>query len=225
MNVSFEIVSIAVSIIAGIISLALTIFMNNKYQKSEQKKLQVIEERQLDAVLNSDNLIDIGIYLDKVIGNFTTYEYVSNTNISKKVDDYISKIEAFVGTEVKTKQEIETLKPETEVKKIPVLDDFIKVIDEINSGEIWNGLARLRRFIEKTLRDIAEKKGVAIDRPLSAGQLLHMLSSKEVISEDIFEEFRYAITIANRAIHGEDISLEEARQAVSYAAMGFSKLD
>jgi hypothetical protein len=66
---------------------------------------------------------------------------------------------------------------------------------------------------------------VAIDRPLSAGQLLHMLSSKEVISEDIFEEFRYAITIANRAIHGEDISLEEARQAVSYAAMGFSKLD
>lgn len=222
----FETVAITLSVTSGLISSLITFWSLYYTRRSREKKLQEAKEEQFKSAIQSDDLATLGNYLDTVIGKFNIYEYITDVKVSGKVDTFLSILKEFVGTEDEVTQEIrETSTPAIIEKVRPLPYEFDKILTELHSGEMWNGLARLRRHIEITLRNLANTKDVSIERPLSAGYLLNLLLQREVIQQDVFSNLKYAVTISNKAIHGFDVTMAEAEEAVSNASTGLAKLN
>ena len=142
--------------IASIASLVLTIttFLFATYSKNS--KLQKAEEGKFVKAMQSDSITEIGSYLDDTLGQFTIHEYTSSHQVAKRVDQYIERIQDFVGTEEQIKIAPTTEPPEEielEYKDLP--QPFLPIFEELRTGEPWNALARLRRLIEMRLRDPA----------------------------------------------------------------------
>lgn len=78
---------------------------------------------------------------------------------------------------------------------------------EISKGEVWNGLARLRRAIEIRLYEIARQYGETGQR-MSVSALLDKLMRREVIPQEAVRHLKHAVAIANRGIHGENVTRE-----------------
>ena len=205
--------------IASILSLLLTTITFVLADYSKRNKLQKAEESKFMQAMQSDSISQIGFYLDDTLGQFTIHEYTSSTQVAKRVDQYIERIQDFVGTEEKIKVAPTTEPPEEiglEYKDLP--EPFLPIFNELRIGEPWNALARLRRLIEMRLRNRAISLGFK-DRILkSAGQILRILVDRKYVKPNIFEMLQYSITICNRAIHGIDISQDEAEQAI-YSAV------
>lgn len=215
----------------GLISIFVTIFSVIYYYNSRKNKLLEAQEKKFKNAMASDDLITVGNFLYNTIGDFNVYEYVSSIDVSKTVDKCFEKLLFFIKTDAELKQEIDEIKDEIEEVKytteleIPpdLFEDFTKLLVELNSGESWNALARLRRSIEITLNEIAEANGIIFNR-LSAGQLLNVLIRKKIIPIEAMSHLKYAISVCNQAIHGRDVSMNEAQEAVFHASIGLKIL-
>jgi len=105
-----------------------------------------------------------------------------------------------------------------------VQPELQKALETLRSGEAWNALARVRRYIEVVLRQRVQQSSISSERPLSAGQLLNLLARKERLPAHVAEGLRYALAVCNRAIHGLDVTLEEAEEALFHAAAALDAL-
>ena len=192
-------------------------------KRSKEDKLKQADEKIFRKALNSDDLKILGSYVDKVIGKFSVCEYVSNPDVSNKVDSYLEKLKSFVGTDTEVQTQIKEIEHPAEIRKpLKYPKELERVNAGLRTGEIWNALARLRRHIEITLREAAEVKGIPIEyyRYASARNLLNLLKDRQVVSPIVHESLTYAIAICNKAIHGLDVSSSEAEDAISYATNG-----
>lgn len=218
MNSIFEIIVSIISVIAGLTSGIITLFNYVISKKNEKTKLQKSEEKRFQQILSSDNIDVLGNYLDEIIGKFNIYEYSTNPKISHRVNTYIDRIQHYVGTidEIK-KEELPKRKPKIKdfTEKLP--NEYQTILNELETGEHWNALARLRRHIEIFLKKIAISKGLLKEEFTSAGRLLSLLERNEIISKNSAKKLGYSISICNRAIHGLDVSLEEAQEAIYLA--------
>ncbi len=221
----FETIASSVSVVVGAISIVFTLSSLVSSLWATHHKLREAQKQRFQSVLESDNLIVVGSYLDEVIGNCNVYEYVSNRNVSKTVDSYLEKLRFFVGADTEVEQQIRETKTPPKIK-VPssVSDEFDKVLTELRSGEVWNALARLRRHIEITLRGIAKAKDIQLGRSPSAGYLLNALFRSGLISKDVFSNLKYAITVCNKAIHGLEVNWSEAEEATLHASIALGKL-
>jgi hypothetical protein len=94
-------------------------------------------------------------------------------------------------------------------------------------GEVWNGLARMRRHIEIQLNQYISNLDPALaDRNsrLSAGRLLAVLVRLGRISERSEKQLRYALDVANAGIHGNDVSVAQAQEAWEAGVRGLALL-
>ena len=224
MILPFEMVTSGLSVAAGLVSISYTILKLISSIILTHSKLHKAQEQRFQSILESDNLTVVGSYLDDVIGNFNLYEYVSNRNVSERIDRYLEKLRSFIGTDAEVKQQIKETKIPSKIKeRLVISDPFDRILTELRSGEIWNALARLRRYIEISLREIARAEDIRIERP-TAGQLLNVLSRRRLIPGEVLSNLKYAITVCNKAIHGVEVNWEEAEAAALHANFGLRRL-
>lgn len=219
-----EVIFSSFAAVAGTASIALTLISRISSSRAIHRKLREAQESRFQSVLESDDLTVVGHYLDDVIGNFNVYEYVSNPKVSKTVNSYLEKLRFFVGTDTEVEQQVEDTKVPPKIKvPPPIPDEFDKILTELRSGEVWNALARLRRHVEITLRKVAKNNHVILEHP-SAGSLLNALSRSEFISKNSFSNLKYAVMFCNKAVHGQEVSLKEAEEAIFHASIGLEAL-
>jgi len=206
-------------------SLAATLTSLLVARRSAKAKLRAAADMRLQQVLESGDLRDVGCYLDEVVGNFCVREYVSDSQVARTVDAYVARLEAFVGTDAgMAKQLADAAHPPEAAQPLPLPAELQKALETLRSGEPWNALARVRRYLEMTLRQMARQVAVTSDRPLSAGQLVNLLSRKELLPPHAQESLRYAIAVCNKAIHGLDVTAQEAEDALFHAAAAIHAL-
>ena len=225
MTSAFEILVSSASVVTGLLSLVATLWSYYGGFRSERSKLQQAEEQRFQLVLESDDLRTVGSYLDDVVGKFNIYEYSSNPKVSKTVDAYLEKLVSFVGTEAQMEQQSGEPQPLSRVQTSQAIPgEFDKVLTELRTGETWNALARLRRHLEITLRQVAYAKDIRLERASSAGYLLDILLRDGSIPQDAYHGLKYAVSVCNRAVHGLDVGLDEAEKAVQYASIGLGRI-
>lgn len=212
-------------------SLTLSVWDKIRSHRAAKKKLHAAEAKSFEAALASDQLEILGEYLDTTIGAFDVSEYVANKEIAGRVDRYIARILSFVGTDEQIAKD-ENVQPPMAQRTLDIsaaVEDHIEhpfdsFLAEVAEGEPWNALAKLRRYLEMELRNIALSLGFKERHLRSAGQIVRVLADKAGVDMDALQSVSYAISVSNRAIHGRDVSTAEAEEAVWNAAMGLRQL-
>ena len=193
---------------------------------AERKKLRAAKETRFQVVLESNSISELGSYLDEVIGKFQIREYGENETIRNKVNAYLEKIQDFVGTR-------EEIQLEPTIKQPPPLaapfmeelpSQFQSVYTELQTGEPWNALAKLRRIVEGRLFDLASTYDIKIMKRYGAGNILKILAERNLVDPKTVERLRFAIGLSNKAIHGENVSFEDAEMAIRQAGLALREL-
>lgn len=216
-----------VSLVGGLGSLAPTLVSAVRVVLAERAKLRAAEEKRFRRALGSDDIAVVGRYLEDTIGAFNLREYASNAKVAERVNAYLERLGDFLKTDAEIEQQMrEAGQPTTAPSSMAPPKELDAVRAELRSGGIWNALARLRRHIEIVLRGIALANG-AVDKEAtsSAGQLLRLLSRHQVVPSSAFSNLRYAVAVCNKAIHGFEVSADEAEAALAYAVVGLRDLN
>lgn len=233
-----EAVTFSLAILAGIVSVLLTMISTFVLRWSLRKRLAVVDDEKFNEVIRSDNPFVINSYLRNTIGSFTVYEYVTSDSVSRKLDTLVTQLERYILTDSemqRQKNEVKQKPPPVKKGKLEIAE-LKKVINDLRYGEKWAGLTRLRRYIEQQMKfqltsplaagftqlantEQMMKKQARIDR-LTAGKLLDEVMKTKIISKDTFEHLMYAILVCNKGIHGETVSDDEAESAVYHADIG-----
>ena len=211
--VNIELVATYLSLIFTMLVVIVSLF---NYIKTS-RKIDQAKEDGFQKALDASDLNTLGNYLDETLGRFTIQEITTNPTASLKVKTYFGRVKDFLGAEKEIKQI--SSKPRVN-KQVKVSGEFEKIIEELDNGEAWNSLARLRRYIEIKLRELAEKKGLRFKRQPSAGRLLNELLKKDFVSPRANDLLRYSISVANSAVRGEDVSFTVAQHAIFSALRG-----
>lgn len=194
--------------------------LTNKEKKATQDKFE--------ETLKSDDLATLGSFLDNVIGKFTIHEYVSNENVMKMLDSYIDRVQNYVGTAGKFTEagnnNKESRLGESSRYLYEPLYNIDDIEEEISHGEIWNGLARLRRLIEYNLKEYATNKGVKVPVNIGAGGIVKYLHRKELIPAPFARELEEAVRICNKAVHGSVLETAEPYRALEIYRKFLSKI-
>ena len=222
----FQALTAIVSLIAGLSSLAATLASVLIAWTERIRKLREAKHQRLNEVLDSSDLGVVGSYLDEVIGGFNVYEYVTAEDVATTVDRYLDKLKWFVSTDADIARAAELAGggPEPE-DAVGMADELKTALREVRWGEVWNGLARLRRHIELRLRSIAARGDYWADKTSSAGALLRAAVRLEVISEEDYDWLASAVAVCNEAVHGGDVGRDQAERAVRVAAAVLGRLD
>jgi hypothetical protein len=85
-------------------------------------------------------------------------------------------------------------------------------------------LANLRLEIEKRLRHVAQKQGLAVDQ-LSVGPLLRRLQDLGMITEDEHRVLGNLLSLLNRAVHGAEVDSKAADWAIDIGSQLLAALD
>jgi hypothetical protein len=188
-----------------------------------RKKIEEINQERFRQALASESLATLGSYLDTALGNFSVAEYAENTEARTRVNVFLSKLQDFVGLSEGLAEKRELgVPPEPLHAPVPDLD-LQKVESRIEQGALWDALAALRRTIEVRLIDLARERGLTIPSQPGAGRVLRLLREREVLPEEAAKNLQYAIEIANRGVHGVEVTTDEAIAALRQAQAGLLK--
>lgn len=224
--------------ILGIASLIITGISKVVDHLGQKKALKELKEKEFENLLDSTDLIRLGTYLDDEIGKLSISHYVDNEKLNEKVDKLTNRLLSYVGTEDKIREEkaqhVETIENKKEKAHFlkenwpypeKVLNEIEKIFKELYTGETWNALAKLRRFVEEFLTDLTIKNKILVDgKKKSVIKLIDILYSNRVIDTEIRNDLKFSTFICNRAIHGEDVKGEDAEAAIYVAAKAIESL-
>lgn len=106
------------------------------------------------------------------------------------------------------------------------IEETINSISALVESDPILALAKLRIELEKALNRLFRMthKEDKSKRVVSPMQLIHRLSSEEILPKDIARTTREVMSICNRAIHGEDIRKQDAESVVESGASLLIKL-
>lgn len=127
-------------------------------------------------------------------------------------------------------KEIRKIKEEVE-NRLPVKEDnlergypfeiTIDNIKQLGKTDHILALAKLRIELEKSLNKLYQLNNFGNKsnrRQLPLGRLVYELTNKDIISQDIAASIRDVTSICNRAIHGEDVRVDDAMSIIDIGA-------
>jgi hypothetical protein len=209
-SVPLEEVLAVVSAAVGLIAGAVSAWTTAATQRQTKAAIQRVDTTSPDAVLSSLDLDALGEYVYQTLGAIPISEYARDGGARHNIAAALQEIERFV-TEDEAAVPAASADETTETS-------FARAQKALAEGDIWQALARLRRTIEIDLRSRAEQHGVEVTQRAGAGQLLQLLRRAQAIPEESVGLLRYAIDVANKAIHGEPVSLAQAEEALETAS-------
>ncbi|UBH07054.1 hypothetical protein K8P10_002565 [Leucobacter sp. Psy1] len=98
-----------------------------------------------------------------------------------------------------------------------------KAVKDIEEGETWNALARMRRELEKVLGDLLNAS-TANGKPRGIGRSLSIASKQGLVPESVLQYLRFPLSVANAAIHGEEVEAGTALEAVQMIDQAISRI-
>lgn len=227
MDISIQLIISIISSLAGMLSLSATLKSFLKFRNTQKSKLKISDELSFETAIQSDDIKILGSYLEDVIGNFTIRDYATNKKIETRVNKYIEKISSFVGRTEDVK-DVPIERPKNLFENEPFWNkisvEYDDVLKELRFGEPWNALAKLRRHLEITIKKLFSKYNLQYKDIFSVTKQLHLLEREEIITKNDFENLKYSISVANKAIHGIDINEKEAEEAIYTSGIVLAEL-
>ena len=166
----------------------------------------------------------MGKYLDKNLGQVTIKEYSANEKIQKIVNKYVQTIVNYIGTEEKLNQKISVPENGKEYSA-NISMELIPIILEYETGQTWNALAKLRRHIEITIRDLAIENNLQTNEYSSPQKILSVMYGLRILSKSTVDNLNYVIKICSRAIHGIELTQEEEDNALNLAIKSLDEIE
>jgi len=211
------------------VSAAISVFsdlIKNIFRSYEAKK--AMEQSQFEKAIVSDDIKILGDYLYKTLGRVSIHQYSGSVNTADRLEKYLRRINEYLGRDLEIKaSEVDA----NAIEKRPVdVFDYAAIpgslalaMSDLSRGKIWNGLARMRRDMEIKLSklDVASSGGKS--RMGTVQKIRHYVAS-EIIPKHVGEDLRQAYIIASRAIHGVDVSQEDAEEAMRRAVSAYNTL-
>lgn len=208
--------SIAVATLAalqgGIRSLAARISL-----RDQRKKLASLRVRE---VLARADLHSLGSMIVDDLGATSIPNYVRHREVRDSFRNAFNAARGFIGepSEPASKVAEAAVGPSAHDRPPfwrddPVTKAATVALRDVAEGETWNALARMRREFELELAarlDLDQGSR----RPMAAGQLLAVAVKQGVVPADLASSIRYAISVANRAVHGEEVPPDAAVEAI-----------
>ncbi len=192
------------------------------YRKREQ--LRVADEQRFKAALDSDSLRELGSYLDRALGKFSIRDYAEDAEVRTRVTTFLDRLEEFVGRSTEIVQK-PTAPPVETQPPAPRLPGLARIETRMEAGEIWDGLAALRRLVEARLLDYARNRQVELPKRPGAGRMVQILQQKRQIPPETAERLQFVIDVANRGVHGLQVTTQEALKALAETQIAFVDLD
>lgn len=210
--------------IAGLLPLLVRFFDFLWGKLLTRKRLRQAEETLFIEALRSDSLKTLGDYLDSKVGQFELTEYAEKEEVRHRVDQFLLRIQEFVNPS--ETERVETIEEPGEVLVGVDTDDpdFQLVRHKLMTTSSWDALATLRRTVELRLVQLAVENRVEVSSKLGIARILNSLVREGVVSPTLADNLRFSVSITNRAIHGEDVSYDEALEAVSHAQHALAEL-
>jgi hypothetical protein len=193
--------------------------------REARKKLHAADKEEFQAALASESLRSLGSYLDKSLGPFLVTEYANNAEVKSRVDLFLARLQEYVGSSGEVKPEPEPAPPTAPKSGSSAANDELSVVEEkLAEATPWDALATLRRMIEVHLSDLAKQHNIQLPKRSGAGRMLEVLRRNQIVPDGLARSLRYAIEVANGAIHGFDVSIYEAHEAIRQARFALSEL-
>lgn len=129
-----------------------------------------------------------------------------------------------------TKEEVNAIKEkvaEVKVAKTKIPAQFN--LQELADSDLQLALAKIRIEIEKKLRILfqvnVDSVSESLLRRMSIRGMIHELGVKKILDRDLESALTDLVILANRAIHGEDITIQNQKVLVESATKLLAKLD
>jgi hypothetical protein len=231
--------------LAGAVTASVQAALGARQAKAAREEVRRLSEEKELEVLGSSNLGRLGRYLYDDIGSTRISNYVENENVRDRVSRALAGVVEFLGTEEIQIRPEDAQAPSDDVgepvdeaidglREVPPPEqsEMQRALSEITFGEVWNGLARMRRHLEVRLRAAVQEMlpgdvfaAEKSFRARSAGSLVRILRQAGKISSDTEEHLRYAIDIANAGVHGTEVDVYQAQSAWEAAVRGLATLE
>ena len=216
---TFTVIATLASIAAGVISALAMRSSAARSKRKREKEARELDVGRVEEALSSDDLGTLGKYVYEGFGDVSVEGFAQDLDTRKSVDQVFSMLKQYLGATPSPQPPIAEpdWRGDPNAEVLDVEPEFRVAFDEINRGDVWNGLARLRRALEIRLRGFAEQSGLAT-KWTGAGQIVNALGHKNIIDYETKTALRYAIEIANRGVHGVDVAQDQAIEALFSAA-------
>jgi hypothetical protein len=203
------------AVLAAVTAVVSGVVAARRSRETQDAVRQVRETRAADAISALD-LASLGTYLYETLGSVPLASYASDTQTRRDVARALDDIENFV-----TEDQPLAVDQRDERAAMSSLDAARQALAQ---RDTWQALAQLRRSIEIDLRAFADRHSVVVPPRAGAGRLLAELESSDLLPAEVTGPLRYAVDIANSAIHGEDVSPHVADEAIFTATRALSQI-
>lgn len=178
-------------------------------RQDAKKALASLQKADTSAAIADAELGTLGFHLFARLGETSMRAYASNSEVRDDFDLSFNSIRFYLGSE-------------DEDQNTPAAESGARLADppmtrsqEFSAvdGDMWAALARARRELEIELKSRLELPEEKFQ--WSARRLLAAAAHKELIDSGTSADLDNALIVANRAIHGVEVSDYDAERAVS----------
>jgi hypothetical protein len=205
----------ALAAAAGLVVSVVTLLAATRESRRARRTAEGLARLQADKAIEASDIDELGSLLHGDLGQVAIADYVSDEKIQLRFRDTMTRVLQYLEPPADSSEidRVRTEHEDTPSSSSVLTSTLREAEDEILSGKVWNGLARMRREFEIALRNIL---GPAPDRTLrSLPAMWRELIRLEVLPEDAERDLRYATYVAGNAIHGREVSQSEAMEALS----------
>jgi hypothetical protein len=205
MTPELENVLAAVAAVVALLATASASFTKASVARETREAVRRAHGSRPDQAISMLDLSQLGDYMYGALGSIPIAEYASNPRARADVARGLERIERFLSDD-------ET-PPPAQQDDNAASHALAAAQRALGSGDTWTGLAQLRRSIEIELHQLATRREISVPKRAGAGLLLRILGDRQLLARDIALTLRKSIRVANKAIHGEDVSPAAAEEA------------
>lgn len=179
-------------------------------------RLSALKAVSAERAIGADSIDALGSLLIEGLGPTSLSSYIRNSQVRSEFQKVLDSVVQFLGgsgVAVESAPDHRAYSMQTgDSRRVPADPELAKAVESLNQGEIWNALARSRRRLEVELRERlgGERRGAR----LGAGGLLRLLVRSGDLDVGTSGALQYAVAVANRGVHGEDVDPGEAMEAI-----------
>lgn len=185
--------------------------------------LKALRKADVKVVLADPDIDALGAVLRNDLGKVRVGDYSRDKATRDRFNDVIASILEFLGRDGDASKN-ESLGADDRAAAVAgaterVSPELRRAYDEVLHGEVWNGLARARRALEIEFRGIiAAREGQPSAKPyMSLGATLNWLLAARILDATDANQLRYALSVFNRAVHGDPVNDSDALEALVLA--------
>jgi hypothetical protein len=174
-----------------------------------------VDGEEFERLLEGGSLEQVGDYLYGRLGSLSVSQFASSPTQWKRVAQLVERAEAVLA-EPETGGDKALADYERVQTDAPIVESLARARQLLDQGDLWNSMGELRRQVESVLRRLVPQE--ATRQRAGAGRLLREAVARSKIDEDIGRHLSQALEVANRGVHGRDVTVPDAYQALVLAS-------